>query len=1842
MSRISLSRSEAMQAVALPADLRKELAQLDWRLRWVNLVKGGGSLLFVALVLAALFLVTDFLFPLPGAVRFVFLGTLAATTSWLLYRWLLVPLSRKRRWAELAFLIDRSFPALQERVSSTVELSLLAEQQRQISSEFMMNRLRRETDRRLSRVDLWECLSLNSMAYALFAAIAISIVLSAPMFLNSGGYSLLWQRLLTPWANLDSASNLSFDVEQGDRTVPRGDDVFILARPVWRYREGKIPREINLTWTDQRGKSESREMSYDVRKKAYVGKIPQVLSPLKYVLHGSGARSRTFTIQVADRPRLVDVRLTIQPPPYTGMETTVNEGAMGTIRVVQGARLTAEITFEYPVEKVEWRWNTLRDQVINNQAENQKGKSETETAAPQAESEQKFPKTHLAGVLSADGLSARIEAVADMSDTFLFKAVSAQGLTNINEPERMIQIIPDRAPRIDISGDRDPIQVRPDDIIPIDLSADDDFGLREVQVIVEHLSAGLESPEILTWSSSKTGDSVKELYDHFDLDLSQFELKGGDILGYRAVARDARPVPEPNETWTSRRVVMISKEVAPLAGQIVEEFYEQMRRQIDAVKSEMTKLRRDVEQNRRELDPKPRDLARETVKEKRPDWLKDELSLSLKLEELSRKLRQRPITEQLSRQNAVPAQKLLDNAAEKLEDFVLDNNSNPIEMVREHEKSLRDAENLLTRLRNQLDDAERIEQELVKVQQLARRARNLAKNAAQLNQNQQHPQTAEQASSEKNNSAPENQPGENSETASAKQPTPQQAEQSQAASLEELQQEHASVAQDLEELFKRRPELMQAAKNALMSDLAEVSQKAEQLAKQQHALTQSTEQSRQETLKQQQKLAQRLQQTEKIAEELAVRSEQEASKTASPVFDAAPAQEAVNQQKQANLSDAMQAVQRAKQALERFNQARENAETLPQDSQQASRKLAQQADQLAKKVSEHQQRQQKLMQEKKQLQQEKRKRELLSAKERAEAPVLKDLSKEIEKDRADQQKLAEELAGLAQAVAGLQIPPGPNGIQREAERHLDRAADELSRQNAQAGNRLQDSANSLRRLADQLGSQQKRADKTEPQLEALKKEADKLTQQIKQTAAQAEQADPEAVKNLAQKQLDLARRMLRVDSVDREKELAEAAQAALKAHHQLKAGELKQAEASEKEFAEKLENLKQAIREKKENSNADHTEDRSETQQAWEKANLPEELKKIRFPQQAGATEEMEKTLAQIAKAQQELQEKTENAIAEHSEHEQADKQKRALQQLNGQQRKLAEQTERLQGKEALLPRMKAATALRKASEALKEGEAKQAREFQQEAASQLELAREMLKNERNGSPEKATAKTDNHETETAAQPSAPQLAKALEEKLKQLDQELTQALNANAEGADENSSDNNRENNSTSQQKLADALENLKQSQQRIAEQASQLAQQTKLEQPDRQKLIEAMQQAARSAKQASEKLQNGQLNQAGQQAQQSARHLEQARQQENPNEKGEAATEQLADQQNQLAQQIARLAGNPQNSRLAREQTQDELNRQAKRLTESLQKIAESSQADPIRDQQTGKKTDGLAGQSKQATEQMQQALSQSRKGNLQQSARQSDSAARQLDSLANQSAQLAQMKRDTLVPEPVGEQASEASRLLEQAEESLKQAMQQAEQMQNASQAEPSNPASASDSGKKNSSKTAASSKKNPAGSKSKQNQQANSKQQSEPQGHESGQSSSAMEKLSEQLAQAAQALEQAHRNLQPAQRQSSSQSKRQKLSQHSGKGKPSEQAADSEAGNSSELTGDGEMTGKILRSALMRNWGEKQGELDAELTDGRRRHIDQEYAPLIRRYFEALAQPEPKQKKTETKK
>ena len=1854
MSRLSLPHG-----AGLPLELRKELSQLDLRLRWVSLVKGAGSLLVVLMLLAGLFLAVDFYVPLPGWVRFGFLAVLSATGLGLCYRWVVLPLVRKRRWPELAYLIDRSFPELQERVSSTVELAMLPAEQQGLASEFMKQRLRQETDRRLAKVDLWDCLSLSSMAVALAAGLVTAVLAAAPFLFYSGGYGLLWQRLLTPWQNLDSAANLTFVVEQGDRTVPRGDDFAILARPQWRYAEGTPPRQIRLQWTDQRGQATSREMSFDARLGAYVGKIPQVVSPLTYSLSSRGAQSRRYRVDVADRPRLVDVRLEIVPPAYTQHQPTVHEGAVGTMRAIQGSRLKATLTFEYPIASAQWNWSTSRvsrgtiDARAQARAEQaiQTGKSAASETAASGNAPSDERPTEIQGVVSAHGRSVQMETFADQSDTFTFSALSSAGLTNTDEPQRMIQVIPDRAPRIEISGSQEPQKVRPDEIVPIQLLADDDFGVTELQIVVEHLTAGKENPIIHTWTSTKTGPGVRRVDDVFELHLAPLALKQGDILGFRAVARDARPDPRPNEVWTTRRVLLINQDVKSLAGQDVEEYYDQVRRQAEMAKQEVVSHRKQVEQQRSQLDPKPREESKAALESHKPEWLQKKLSLKLQLDDLSRKLGQRPITQALDQMNVQPAREKIEQSAQVLEKFQASDKRDPLEMIREDEAGLREAENYLNRLINQLRDAERIEQELTQLERLARRARNLAQQAEQMVPEQSRPQSADAAK----NSSPPGAAG-----PAEHQPSTVKAEQPAEAAIDQLQQEYSALAHDLDQLLSRRPELKQAAKNALLSELADASQLAEALAREQADMTSALQDQQAEAQARQQEVAAQLQEARELAEQLAARSEQAARQNAAPVFNAAPTAESAAQQEQANLGRAAEALQQARAALERFEQGQAEAAALPRDAQQAATQMAGELKQLAEQTKALHQQQREF---------DKQARTAKEQAQKTKQPIPEQTQQQLQEQAAknakQQTEIQEKLAGTMQAAANLPLPPQQQWARKDAVNQLEQAADDLSRKSSDyAADRMKDAAKNLDNLAKSLGNAESRAEKIQPQLTQLAQQARELAEQMQQTAAEGTAVVNEQAEQLANKQQEQLRQLLRQDTLDQEQKLADAVKTGLQAQQQAREKQLEQAGKTQQEFAEKIAALQEAVQQAAKDSIREPAPARQNPgpqQAAWQDIPLSPEMQRERFPnpeeKRLDQTADVAEKLAEVQAEQQKLNQQVAQVTQELSAPKQAEQLRNRLRELGEQQRQLAERTEKINSPVAALPRMQAQQAQREAAEALQQGQAEQVQQAQQQATRQLNQTQQQL------TPPPQPA--DKAAAETT------ELAQALDQKLQQLENELAQARghmtdpgvsqadmqpDQHADKQTGKQPETPSETQAASQanpapsqgsEKSAPAatdqaaqvaagekhaeqngdllarLQALRESQTRLAEQAERLAQQSQVLAPDRKDLQQNLQQAAQQAQAASRQLQSGQMNKAAQQAEQAQQQLTAAAQQPGVNAQAQAAAEQLAEQQQQLAAQMQQLAENPQAGPLASQARQAEINQQAATLTETLQELSEQSRAKPIDDRHNSDQLQQLKNQSLHTNQALDQTLQQNQQGNARESAQRSAEAAQQLQKLAEQSARLADMKRETLVPEPVGAEAAEASRMLQQAQNSLQQAQQQMQQQAQAGESQ-TEPAGSAEAGQAAENGTPSS-------------QPASNQPGSEPANDAAGNGdptppNSPLQQLAQDLAQASRALQQAHQKLQPQQQSSSQMS--QQSQQPSESGQPTD-SGDSTSGSQALLPGDGPMSGQILRSALMRDWGQRQEALEADLTDARRRTIDQDYSPLIQRYFEALAKPQNQQ-------
>src|SRR5262249_21334658 len=112
---------------ALPTRLREQLSQAVSRVRRLRLIRGASALAVVLLTTAAACLLADYVLHLPATARGVMLAAWLAiglgTAHWALLR----PAIRRIDLDALAAVIEEKYPDLNERLTSTVELSECAQ-----------------------------------------------------------------------------------------------------------------------------------------------------------------------------------------------------------------------------------------------------------------------------------------------------------------------------------------------------------------------------------------------------------------------------------------------------------------------------------------------------------------------------------------------------------------------------------------------------------------------------------------------------------------------------------------------------------------------------------------------------------------------------------------------------------------------------------------------------------------------------------------------------------------------------------------------------------------------------------------------------------------------------------------------------------------------------------------------------------------------------------------------------------------------------------------------------------------------------------------------------------------------------------------------------------------------------------------------------------------------------------------------------------------------------------------------------------------------------------------------------------------------------------------------------------------------------------------------------------------------------------------------------------------------------------------------------------------------------------------------------------------------------------
>ncbi|QDT99163.1 DUF4175 family protein [Gimesia aquarii] len=793
-------------------ELKRQLNQLDRRIRSLALLRGLGLVILVLICLITLQISLDFLFSLDTTARVVLSSLSLTVLVGCIWFAMLRRVFHKRTPVELAAIVEESQSTLNERLTSVLELSSV---QNESSSILMREHLAKETIASLTTFNITDSVpSDRAMRFIMSAGIAILLFLT-PLLVWPDAYKLLLSRSVIPWGNFATVSSLYFEVQPGDETVARGKDLQILATPRWHTKQPETIKEVWIEWEDSQGEPFSRRMDLNETTGQYTTQFPRLLSGFQYIITTERSRSKRYTIQISEPPSITDTLLTITPPGYTHEKLQEFTVLPSEISVPEQSQFKINLTFDRAVKDA-----TLQYQHYLAGSDNQ----------------QRPPVEHQKFVLSEDRLSAQLELpVHKKSFVFHIEFISEKGNLTTKTSEHLVKVIPDRAPEIEISLYNQSEFFKPDQTLSVPVKVIDDYSVKELEVHVQKLD---EKPILIKVPAEQL--ETKSVSHEFKIDLKEIKAKQADIFTYRVRAADNREVPSPNVVWSTPRVFGIDKnaEEQLSAGVISRQ---------QKLRDELRKIQEDFKKHQKAVDQKIANLKQPTEKGKLKgedqqelqELSKEERKIAQRLETLANDFLQLPLyqklaeqTQEVARHDFVKHHDTLKSAADK-------------ETVEQARKELSSTPKAMSATDKKLDDLAQqyeklveLENDLLNLNRLAEETDHLANDLLAFNNK------VESATQQPDTKANENQNNPNSQKKqhAEKQKLSPEIEQDLANFQNELKHRQSRLSEDLNNLLKRRPELVDAARNFQLKQLDSLVNQTSQLVEPQRQLAQAMQQ----------------------------------------------------------------------------------------------------------------------------------------------------------------------------------------------------------------------------------------------------------------------------------------------------------------------------------------------------------------------------------------------------------------------------------------------------------------------------------------------------------------------------------------------------------------------------------------------------------------------------------------------------------------------------------------------------------------------------------------------------------------------------------------------------------------------------------------------------------------------------------------------------------------------------------------------------------------------------------------------------------------------------------------
>lgn len=669
------------------AGLSELLGRVRTRIRIQSALRGIAESVSILITGVLLSCTLDYLLSLSGPFRLAFLAATLILTTIIITRRLVIPVLQVPPADELGAAVDLEFPELQESVATLISIQE-SNDVNDASTRLMQERLRLSVEEHIQVARPSAIVKSRSTIRRCAMAVVALVIILIPILLWPTGSGLLARRFVMPFANLAAASNLYFELPNGNRVVARNTDVEFAATPRWRNGiPGKTPGDVKLEFRTESGVIDELPMLLNSEPQQFTAMLRSARESLRYRVYGGGAMTEWFQLTVGDPPVLQTATLTSVAPAYTRRAPVTFEGASGDMEVLAGSQIEIRLTFNETVKDVQIEWSNWKFVASDSERADSSDKPALRNAQPIKPVE-----------LSADGLSAVFRFEAQGGGDLDFRAFNKAGLCVANETARRLIVLPDAPPTLSVGGIEDGMRVRPDEVLTVECGAADDIGIGALSLeyrlnpansatpksdLVDALTAEaeLESTKVSA-EPLKVGALI--VSHEFTLDLKALNAKSGESLTVTVCTQDERPVPGPQVVCQGPLTIYIDDDAPPGGESSAEAARRKLLEDLERIENQLEQDAKDAEELKEQIEKE----QNEETQEKAEELSEKEKQLAEELNELAEKSEAEQMTPEQKQKLKELSEQLAEDAAQKLEEAAKEESETAAKKVDEAAKQL--------------------------------------------------------------------------------------------------------------------------------------------------------------------------------------------------------------------------------------------------------------------------------------------------------------------------------------------------------------------------------------------------------------------------------------------------------------------------------------------------------------------------------------------------------------------------------------------------------------------------------------------------------------------------------------------------------------------------------------------------------------------------------------------------------------------------------------------------------------------------------------------------------------------------------------------------------------------------------------------------------------------------------------------------------------------------------------------------------------------------------------------------------------------------------------------------